>query len=85
MAFHFSRTLEAFLVAFATNLVSAAVRLVPLGQTDATKIIARLAPLAREVAARAVDSALDDVGGAAFRSDIASMRHETQHTRLFRS
>lgn len=78
-------TLEAFLVAFATNLVSAAVRLVPLGQTDATKIIARLAPLAREVAARAVDSTLDEVGGAAFRSDIASMRHETQHTRLFRS
>jgi urease accessory protein len=78
-------TLEAYLIAFVTNLVSAAVRLVPLGQTDGTKIIARLAPLAREVAARAVHSTLDDVGGAAFRSDIASMRHETQHTRLFRS
>jgi urease accessory protein len=78
-------TLEAYLIAFVTNLVSAVVRLVPLGQTDGTKIIARLAPLAREVAARAERSALDDVGGAAFRSDIASMRHETQHTRLFRS
>jgi urease accessory protein len=78
-------TLEAYLVAFVTNLVSAAVRLVPLGQTDGTKIIARLAPLAREVAARAVHSTLDDVGGAALRSDISSMRHETQYTRLFRS
>jgi urease accessory protein len=78
-------TLEAYLIAFMTNLVSAAVRLVPLGQTDATKIIAGLAPLAREIAARAVRSTLEDVGGAAFRSDIASMRHETQHTRLFRS
>jgi urease accessory protein len=78
-------TLEAYLVAFITNLVSAAVRLVPLGQTDGTKIIARLTPLAREAAARAAQSSLDDVGGAAFRSDIASMRHETQHTRLFRS
>jgi urease accessory protein len=78
-------TLEAYLIAFVTNLVSAAVRLVPLGQTDGTKIIARLAPLAREVATRAAQSSLDDVGGAAFRSDIASMRHETQHTRLFRS
>jgi urease accessory protein len=78
-------TLEAYLLALATNLVSAAVRLVPLGQTDGTKIVAHLAPLAREIAARAVDSTLDDIGGAAFRSDIASMRHETQYTRLFRS
>ena len=78
-------TLEAWLVAFVTNLVSAAVRLVPLGQTDGTKIIARLAKLAHEVAARAAQSTLDDVGGAALRSDIASMRHETQYTRLFRS
>jgi urease accessory protein len=78
-------TLEAFLVAFVTNLVSAAVRLVPLGQTDGTKIIVRLTPLAREIAARAARSTLEDVGGAALRSDIASMRHETQYTRLFRS
>jgi urease accessory protein len=78
-------TLEAYLVAFASNLVSAALRLVPLGQTDGTKIVAHLTPLARAMAARAAQSSLDDVGGAAFRSDIASMRHETQHTRLFRS
>jgi urease accessory protein len=78
-------TLEAYLLAFVTNLVSAAVRLVPLGQTDGTKIVARLTPLAREIAARAASSILDDIGGAAFRSDIASMRHETQYTRLFRS
>jgi urease accessory protein len=28
---------------------------------------------------------LDDLGGAAFLSDIAAMAHETQETRLFRS
>ncbi len=78
-------TLEAYLLSLATNLVSAAVRLVPLGQTDAVKIVARLAPRLRVIAARAAASTLDDVGGAALRSDIASMRHETQHTRLFRS
>ena len=77
--------LEAWLLAAVTNLVSAAVRLIPLGQTDGTKVVARLTPLAREVAARAARSTLEDVGGAAFRSDIASMRHETQYTRLFRS
>jgi urease accessory protein len=77
--------LEAYLVSFATNLVSAAVRLIPLGQTDGTKVVAKLVPLARKIAARAADATIDDIGGAAFRSDIASMRHETQYTRLFRS
>jgi urease accessory protein len=77
--------LEAFLVSFTTNLVSAAVRLIPLGQTDGTKAVAKLVPLAKKMAARAAHATIDDIGGAAFRSDIASMRHETQYTRLFRS
>ncbi len=78
-------TLESYLLAAVSNLVSAAVRLIPLGQTDGTKIVARLTPLVREIAERAEKSTLDDVGGAAIRSDIASMKHETQYTRLFRS
>ena len=78
-------TLESFLLAVASNLVSAAVRLIPLGQTDGTKIVATLMPQAREIAERASSATLDDVGGAAIRSDIASLKHETQYSRLFRS
>ena len=78
-------TLESYLLAVVSNFVSAAVRLIPLGQTDGTKIVARLTPLVRDVAARAEKSTLEDVGGAAIRSDIASMKHETQYSRLFRS
>lgn len=78
-------TLESYLLAVAGNLVSAAVRLIPLGQTDGTKIVAQLTPLARSVAERAATATLDDVGGTAIRSDIASMKHETQYSRLFRS
>ena len=78
-------TLESYLLAVVSNFVSAAVRLIPLGQTDGTKIVAKLTPLVREVATRAEKSTLEDVGGAAIRSDIASMKHETQYTRLFRS
>ncbi len=78
-------TLEAYLVALVTNLVSAAVRLIPLGQTDGTKTVAKLVPVTRQVAARAGAASIDDIGGAALRSDIAAMRHETQYTRLFRS
>jgi urease accessory protein len=77
--------LEAYLVSFATNLVSAALRLIPLGQTDGTKAVAKLVPLAKKIAARTAHATIDDIGGAVFRSDIASMRHETQYTRLFRS
>ncbi len=71
--------------AFTANLVSAAVRLVPLGQTAGLRILATLAPVIAAVAAESADATLDDIGGACFRSDIASMRHETQYTRLFRT
>lgn len=77
--------LDAYLVAFAGNLVSAAVRLGPVGQTDGQKIIARLVPALREAAQMAASGTLDDLGSAALRSDIAAMRHETQYSRLFRS
>jgi urease accessory protein len=78
-------TLDAFLLAFSANLVSAAVRLGPIGQTDGQRILAALMPTIRETAKRASDSTLDDLGSTAFRSDLASLRHETQYTRLFRS
>lgn len=71
--------------AFAANLVSAAVRLVPLGQTAGLRILAALAPGLTQLAAATADATLDDIGGACFRSDIAAMRHETQYTRLFRT
>ncbi len=71
--------------AFTANLVSAAVRLVPLGQTAGLRILAGLAPTIAAMAVETAYATLDDIGGACFRSDIASMRHETQYTRLFRT
>jgi urease accessory protein len=77
--------LHAYLHAAAANLISAGVRLIPLGQTDGQRVLAALEPVIAEVAARAIATALDDIGGAALRADLASMRHEAQYTRLFRS
>jgi urease accessory protein len=77
--------LTAFLHAVAANLISAGVRLVPLGQTDGQRVLASLEPVIATTANRALVTALDEIGGAAFRADIASMRHERQYTRLFRS
>lgn len=78
-------SLEAFSLAFVANLVSAAVRLGIVGQTDGQRVTAGLAPLLRSAAARAEAAALDALGSCAFRSDLASLRHETQYSRLFRS
>ncbi len=78
-------TAAGFLQAFTSNLISAAVRLVPLGQTAGLRVLAALEPAILEVAAETTSTTLDDLGGCAFRSDLAAMRHETQYTRLFRS
>jgi urease accessory protein len=78
-------TLEAFALAFCSNLVSAAVRLSCLGQTDGQKVIAGCCAPLQALAAGAEHSTLDDLGSCALHVDIASMRHETQYSRLFRS
>jgi urease accessory protein len=78
-------TLESFLLGFVTNLVSSVIRLGPLGQTNGQKVIAHSLQLVCRVAQESVHSKLSDIGNSAFRSDIASLRHETQYTRLFRS
>jgi len=77
--------LAAYLQAIAANLVSAGLRLVPLGQTDGQRVIAELEPCIAATAERALACPLDEIGNASFRADIAGMRHETQYTRLFRS
>ncbi len=77
--------LPAFLLAFAANLVSAAVRLGAVGQTDGQRVLARLSSLAARQAEACGGLTLDDLGSCAFRSDLASLRHETQYSRLFRS
>jgi urease accessory protein len=78
-------TLLAYLHTFAANLVSAGLRLVPLGQTEAQRLIAVLErPVAAAVAA-ALATPLDATGTAAPLIEIGAMRHETQQMRLFRS
>jgi urease accessory protein len=78
-------TATTHLQAFTTNLISAAVRLVPLGQTAGLRVLAALEPTILSIATETKAATLDDLGGCAFRSDLAAMRHETQYTRLFRS
>ena len=78
-------SLQAFVLSLVANLVSAAVRLGAIGQTDGQKTLAGILPAVRRVALEAAGAGLDDLGCCAFRSDIAAIRHETQYSRLFRS
>jgi urease accessory protein len=70
---------------FATTLVQAAQRLMPLGQTQAQRIVLRLAPVCEAVAGEAVERSPDEIGSCSWAVDVASMRHERLEPRIFRS
>ena len=72
-----AEALTLFLHAFATNLVTIAVRAVPLGQSQGQAILAALATVIRATATRAATAGLDDLATSAFASDLAAMAHET--------
>jgi urease accessory protein len=78
--------LGGYLHGFTANLISAAVRTVPLGQTDGQRTLAALEPAVRRTAEAALAAtSLDDIGTSTPLLDWCSLRHETQYTRLFRS
>lgn len=77
--------LPAFLHSYVANLVIAGVRLIPLGQTDGQLAILALEDAILSASAQGNCATLDDLGSAGFMVELASMAHETQYTRLFRS
>jgi urease accessory protein len=77
--------LRAFLHGFISNLVTAGVRLIPLGQTDGQRAIAELEDAVLDASEHAMTAGIDELGSASVMVDLASMSHETQYTRLFRS
>lgn len=76
---------QVWLQSFISNLVQAAQRLMPLGQTAAQQVLAGLTPLCAAIGAEASTATLDDIGTASFAADIASMRHAQMEPRIFRS
>ena len=70
---------------FLSNLVSVAVRFIPLGQTEGQAVLAALHPLIAQIAAQAALAGPDDIGTCTLRSDLAAMQHETMEVRIFRT
>jgi urease accessory protein len=85
MGIHKDQAMIAFLQGFCAALVSVAVRLVPLGQTNGLKVLRNLSPLIATIAERAAHATLDDLGGHCIAADIAAMQHETLQPRIFRT
>lgn len=77
--------IQMYLQAFATNLSSVAMRLVPLGQTEGQKLICNLNALCIEIAGSTLNAELDELSSTTFAADIAAMKHETQYARVFRT
>ena len=78
-------TLIAFLQAFVSNQVQSALRLMALGQKNGVWVQKQLEDIIIHTAKRATKSSLDDLGSATIMAEIASMRHETLSSRIFRS
>jgi urease accessory protein len=74
-----------YLQAFAANLLSAGLRLGIIGQTDGQRVLAALEPVIDAAALASLARDPEDFGAATFALDLASIAHETQYTRLFRS
>ena len=74
-----------YLHAFAANLVSAAVRFVPLGQTEGQAALSRLHPLLARLADEAAAQGVEDIASAALGADLAAMRHEGMDVRIFKT
>jgi len=77
--------LPAFLHSYVANLAIAGVRLIPLGQTDGQLAISELEDAMLSASAQGNCATLDDLGSAGIMVELASIGHETQYTRLFRS
>lgn len=70
---------------FAANLVSAAIRLIPLGQADGQQAISQLETVIHQAVEQVQEKDLADLSNNCWRAEIASMKHETQNVRLFQS
>jgi urease accessory protein len=80
-----TQALAAYLHAAVSQAVSAGIRLSVAGQAQGVAILAALEAPVEEVSRRAASTSLDDLGTSTVQAEIAALRHETQHSRLFRS
>ena len=75
----------AYLHSFCSNLISVAMRLIPIGQTDGQKTLRELSPLILDSVKSVAKSDIDDLGSNCFLSDVSAMQHEYLPSRVFKT
>jgi urease accessory protein len=80
-----SAALLAYLHSWATNLITAGVKIIPLGQTAGQELLLQLQPLISHTGIEIISLKDDEIACCSWGLSLASMQHETQYTRLFRS
>ena len=80
-----SLVVPAYLHSFCSNLMSVAMRLIPIGQTDGQKTLRELSPLISDSVRAVAKSDKDDLGSACFLSDVSAMQHEYLQPRVFKT
>lgn len=74
-----------YLQSWAANLISAGVKLIPLGQTAGQQLLMNLSPIIENASETILELQDDDLFSCGWGLALASMAHETQYSRLFRS
>ncbi|WP_448282805.1 urease accessory protein UreF [Phormidesmis priestleyi] len=74
-----------FLHSWATNLISAGVKLIPLGQTAGQRLLLGLGEAIERSTSEILTLQDDDLATCGWGLSLASMAHETLYSRLFRS
>ena len=82
---HLSAAILGYLHSWATNLITAGVKIIPLGQTAGQELLLNLQPLISHAATEIISLKDDEIACCSWGLSLASMQHETQYTRLFRS
>ena len=78
-------TLQSYLQAFASNLISVGVRTIPIGQQAGQDCLIGLYPVIQNMTKQIKSGSLDELGTATFVSDLMAMKHEKCVPRIYRT
>jgi len=78
-------TLQSYLQAFASNLISVGVRTIPIGQQSGQDCLIELYPVVENITKKIKSESLNELGSATFVSDMMAMKHEKSVPRIYRT
>ena len=78
-------TIQSYLQAFASNLISVGIRTIPIGQQAGQACLVQLYPVIEKITKKIKIATLDELGSATFVSDLMAIKHEKSAPRIYRT